>query len=121
MSRIEDEINDRINYIILKEVEKRCYEIQLKNKELKDKYDWLWKIYTSEVNELKKENRKLEETLEHRDSFFSIMRDVLANEDIDNTKLVAILYCVIHNECWDTDLSKKELEIAKRFWKRKYC
>jgi len=64
---------------------------------------------------------ELEKTLEHRDSFFSIMRDILANEDIDNTELTAILYCVVHHECWDVDLSKKELEIVNNFWRRKYC
>lgn len=79
------------------------------------------------VEELVKENRKLKEeidelekTLEHRDSFFSIMRDVLANEEIDNSELAAILYCVIHYECWDTDMSKKEVEIAEKFWFRDY-
>jgi len=79
------------------------------------------------VEELVKENRKLKEEikelesdLEHRDSFFSIMRDVLANEEIDNSELATILYCVIHYECWDTDMSKKEVEIAEKFWFRDY-
>jgi hypothetical protein len=48
------------------------------------------------------------------------MRDVLANEEIDNTQLAAILYTVVHEECWDYDLSKKELEIVKKFWNRDY-
>ena len=79
------------------------------------------------MQDLLKENKKLKEELEeikndldHRDSFFSIMRDVLANEEIDNTQLAAILYCVVHEECGDYDLSKKELKIAKEFWRRKY-
>ena len=71
--------------------------------------------------EIRKEMLELERDLEHRDSFFSIMRDVLANEDIDNTELAAILYCVVHEECGDIDLSKKELEMAKKFWKREYA
>lgn len=71
--------------------------------------------------EIRKRYLELERDLEHRDSFFSIMRDVLANDDIDNTELAAILYCVIHHECWDTELSKKELDIAKKFWERRYC
>lgn len=103
MSRIEEEINDRINYIILKEVEKRTSTILEENRKSKEQLEKFRKI------------------LEHRDSFFSIMRDILANEDIDNTELVAILYCVVHEECWDFDMSKKELEIAKNFWERKYC
>ena len=80
-----------------------------------------------DMQDLLKENKKLKEELEeikndldHRDSFFSIMRDVLANEGIDNTQLAAILYCVVHEECGDYDLSKKELKIAKEFWGRKY-
>jgi hypothetical protein len=48
------------------------------------------------------------------------MRDVLANEEIDNSELAKILYCVIHYECWDTDMSKKEVEIAEKFWFRDY-
>ena len=50
---------------------------------------------------LEKENEKLKEELEHRDSFFSIMRDVLANEKLkfDFYELREILYCVVHEEC----------------------
>jgi len=69
---------------------------------------------------LKAELKEVQKDLEHRDSFFSIMRDVLANEEIDNTQLAAILYTVVHEECWDYDLSKKELEIVKKFWNRDY-
>jgi seryl-tRNA synthetase len=48
---------------------------------------------------LKAELKEVQKDLEHRDSFFSIMRDVLANEEIDNTQLAAILYTVVHEEC----------------------
>ena len=69
---------------------------------------------------MEKQIKELKEDLEHRDSFFSIMRDVLANEEIDNTELAAILYCVIHLECGDLEMSKKEVEIAEKFWFRDY-
>ena len=42
------------------------------------------------------------------------MRDVLANETITNNEIAMILYCVVHEECGDYDLSKKELKIAKK-------
>ena len=41
--------------------EKRFREMHLEeeNKKLKEKYDWLWKIYTEDVNERVEENKKL--------------------------------------------------------------
>ena len=63
---------------------------------------------------------ELQEVLEHRDSFFSIMRDVLANETITNDEIAMITYCVVHEECGDYDLSEKELEVVKKFWNREY-
>ena len=88
--------------VIEHEVEKKC-------KKLKD--DLLHYIrreeeYRKQVDELEKENKKLKEELDevkkdlaHRDSFFSIMWDTLANEEISNEHLVAILYTVVHQEC----------------------
>jgi predicted nuclease with TOPRIM domain len=93
-----------------------------------EKYQW-------EIDKLEEENKKLreeieifykprveelEKDLEHSDSFFSIMRDVLKNNEISNKELVCILCCVVHELCWDYDLSSKELEIVKKFWNRKY-
>lgn len=63
---------------------------------------------------------ELQEALEHRDSFFSIMRDVLANETITNDEIAMITYCVVHEECGDYDLSEKELEVVKKFRNREY-
>jgi regulator of replication initiation timing len=55
---------------------------------------------------LEEENKKLREEieeikndLEHRDSFFSIMRDVLANDNNDDYDIATILYNVVHSEC----------------------
>jgi len=80
-----------------------------------------------ENERLEEENKKLKEELEetkndleHRDSFFSIMRDVLANETITNNEIAMITYCVVHEECGDYDLSEKELEVVKKFWNRDY-
>lgn len=74
----------------------------------------------SALKSMEKQIKELKADLEHRDSFFSIMRDVLANDEISNEELASILYCVIHLECWDYDLSKKEVEIAEKFWFRDY-
>ena len=71
------------------------------------------------VNELEKENKKLKETLEHRDSFFSIMRDVLANEDIPSFLLEDILRVVVKWECW-VELSDEDKQIYDKFWNREY-
>lgn len=73
-----------------------------------------------ECKKLKAELKETKETLDHRDSFFSIMRDVLANETITNNEIAMIVYCVVHEECWDYDLSEKELEVVKKFWNREY-
>lgn len=57
-------------------------------------------VETQKIGESRRQEcKELREDLEHRDSFFSIMYDVLANEDIDNSELATILYCVIHYEC----------------------
>jgi len=84
-------------------------------------------LLESVVEEEKKKNADLTKELEevkndlaHRDSFFSIMRDVLANDDIDNDFLATILYVVVHQEAWDYDLSKRELDIVDKFWNREY-
>ena len=110
-----------------------CSRLEEENKKLKDSNTILKKgwqvVFTLEkrIDELLEENKKLKEELEevkndleHRDSFFSIMWDVLANEEISNEELASILYCVIHFECGDTDMSKKEVEIAEKFWYRDY-
>ena len=52
-----------------------------------------------ECKKLKAELKETKETLDHRDSFFSIMRDVLANETITNNEIAMIVYCVVHEEC----------------------
>ena len=44
MSRIEDEINDRINHIICVEVEKKCKTILEENKKLKERIDILYEF-----------------------------------------------------------------------------
>ena len=102
-------------------------KIAIENKKLKEGNEiqkklnlWERTEYLKCIKELKAENEELQNDLEHRDSFFSIMRDVLANETITNEELASILYCVIHFECWDTDMSKKEVEIAEKFWFRDY-
>lgn len=73
-----------------------------------------------EIEKLKAELEETKNTLEHRDSFFSIMRDVLANETITNNEIAMIVYCVVHEECGDYDLSEKELEVVKKFRNREY-
>lgn len=73
-----------------------------------------------ECKKLKAELKETKDTLDHRDSFFSIMRDVLANETITNNEIAMILYCVVHEECWDYDLSEKELEVVRKFRNREY-
>ena len=80
------------------EYNKKLGEIKFleeENKKLKSDLSETQKIGES----WRQECKQLREDLEHRDSFFSIMRDVLANEEIDNTQLAAILYCVVHFEC----------------------
>lgn len=122
--RIQDEINDRINHIICEEVERRYSDILENNKKLKEERDFFKEQAILWRNDYKKEyeeNKKTKKELEHRDSFFSIMRDILANNSISNEELAAILFCVVHEECWDFEMSKKELEIVKNFWRRKYC
>ena len=76
---------------------------------------WRW-----EAKKLKEELEQTENDLEHRDSFFSIMRDVLANENITNNEIAMITYCVVHEECGDYDLSEKELEVVRKFRNREY-
>lgn len=56
MSRIEDEINDRINHIICVEVEKRCKAILEDNKSLKERAD-------NRQSELRKEIMRLNKTI----------------------------------------------------------
>lgn len=94
-------------------------ELELVRKNTKANVETLDNMYW-ELVDLKKENKELQKDLDHRDSFFSIMRDVLANQDIDDQQLAWILYSVVHEECWDYNLGKTELEIAKKFWDRKY-
>ena len=94
-------------------------ELKLVRKNTRANVETLDNMYW-ELVDLKKENKELQKDLEHRDSFFSIMRDVLANETITNNEIAMITYCVVHEECWDYDLSEKELEVVKKFWDRKY-
>ncbi len=96
-------------------------ELELVRKNTRANMETLDLMYWENVD-LKKENEELQNTLEHRDSFFSIMRDVLENEKFkfDFYELREILYCVVHEECWDYDLSKKELKVVKKFWNREY-
>jgi hypothetical protein len=65
-------------------------------------YRGLLRDYMKIGEENKKLREELEETkndLEHRDSFFSIMRDVLANDDLTDEDIAEILYAVVHFEC----------------------
>ena len=39
----------------------RIAELEKENKKLKEKYDWLWKIYTEDVNERIEANENLKE------------------------------------------------------------
>jgi len=88
----------------------KCEGLEEENKKLREEIEIFYKPRVEE----------LEKDLEHSDSFFSIMRDVLKNNEISNKELVCILCCVVHELCWDYDLSSKELEIVKKFWNRKY-
>lgn len=104
-----------------------CFRLEEENKKLRDLKCVPSNLKTliridKENERLEEENKKLKEDLEHRDSFFSIMRDVLENEKLkfDFYELREILYCVVHEECGDYDLSEKELEIVKKFWNREY-
>lgn len=111
-------------------VKNRVEKLENENKQLKKELELVRKNTRANVEtldnmywelvDLKKENKELQKDLDHRDSFFSIMRDVLANETITNDEIAMIVYCVVHEECWDYDLSKPELKIAKEFWERKY-
>lgn len=56
-------ILDRIS--ALESENKRLEE---ENKELNEKYDWLWKIYTEDVNERVEENKRLKE---ERDKYYA--------------------------------------------------
>jgi len=94
------------------------YVEQLENM-IKDLREEKFKL-EEENKKLKEELKETQETLEHSDSFFSIMRDVLANDEISNEELASILYCVVHFECGDLEMSKKEVEIAEKFWYRDY-
>ena len=76
---------------------------------------WRW-----EAKRLKEELEETKNDLEHRDSFFSIMRDVLANDDLTDEDIAEILYAVVHFECGDEKLSKRNVEIAEKFWFRDY-
>lgn len=104
--------------------EKEEDRLREENKKLKEDVDFYYKSakqFREENEKLREELGETKNDLEHRDSFFSIMRDVLANEEISNEELASILYCVIHFECGDTDMSKKEVEIAEKFWFRDYA
>jgi len=117
--RIEQEADRKHIEKLEEENKKLKKELELVRKNTRANVETLDNMYW-ELVDLKKENKELQKDLEHRDSFFSIMRDVLANETITNEELASILYCVVHEECWDYDLSEKELKIAKEFWERKY-
>ena len=94
----------------------KILKLQIELWEAQWERDWLKMV----VERLEEENKELQKDLEHRDSFFSIMRDVLANETITNNKIAMITYCVVHEECGDYDLSEKELEVVKKFRNREY-
>ena len=128
MTKVDENIQTAQN--MLSWMVERCYELEEENKKLKKELELVRKNTRANVEtldnmywenvDLKKENEELQRDLEHRDSFFSIMRDVLANETITNEELASILYCVIHFECGDLEMSKKEVEIAEKFWFRDY-
>lgn len=63
MSRIEDEINNKINYIICVEVEKRCKDILEENKNLKERADNKQAELRKEIMRLNKTIYKLEDKL----------------------------------------------------------
>ena len=74
--------------------------------------------------ELFKENKKLkaeleevEKDLQHRDSFFSIMYDVLGNENVSSYLLYDIVNAVVKSECWaEEELDEEDLDCLKKFW-----
>jgi len=108
------------DFIALWEENKKLQrELELVRKNTRANVETLDNMYWENVD-LRKELEETKKDLEHRDSFFSIMRDVLANETITNDEIAMITYCVVHFECWDTDMSKKEVEIAEKFWFRDY-
>ena len=103
-------------------------DIQEKLKDFK-LYTFEWDIYVKaedykkiaiENKKLKEELEEVKNDLEHRDSFFSIMRDVLVNDDLTDEDIAEILYAVVHFECGDENLSKRNVEIAEKFWFRDY-
>ena len=94
--RIEREVDKRMK------LEKENSQLRIENKKLRE-----------ELKEIKND-------LEHRDSFFSIMRDVLVNDDLTDEDIAEILYAVVHFECGDENLSKRNVKIAEKFWFRDY-
>ena len=54
-------------------------ELKEENKKLNEKYDWLWKIYTADVNERREENKKLKSTIEQMEN---TCKDYLNDRDI---------------------------------------
>ena len=75
----------------------------------------------SALKSMEKQIKELKEDLEHSDSFFSLMRDVLANENVSSYALWDIVNAVVKEECWAEDeLDEEDLEIVKKFWNGYY-
>ena len=62
------ELEDELEYVrtIKDSAEETLKEVREENRKLKEKYDWLWGIYTSDVNSRIKENKKLKEKIKDR-------------------------------------------------------
>ena len=66
---------------------------------------------------LKEELEEVEKDLAHRDSFFSMMYDVLGNENVSSYLLYDIVNAVVKSECWaEEELDEEDLDCLKKFW-----
>jgi len=129
MTKVDENIQTAQN--MLSWIVERCYELEEENKKLKKELELVRKNTRANVEtldnmywenvDLKKENEELQKTLEHRDRFFSLMRDVLANENVSSYALWDIVNAVVKTECWAEDeLDEEDLEIVKKFWSGYY-
>ena len=109
---------------LLNEQYKLVAELREENKKLKE-YNWeLIENHKKDIAILCEENKKLKAELEevekdlaHRDSFFSMMYDVLGNENVSSYLLYDIVNAVVKSECWaEEELDEEDLDCLKKFW-----